>query len=215
MAIQTARGARIVVHFDTHRCIHSGNCLRGNPQVFLRNVKGDWIHPDAASADEVAEIVRRCPSGALTFERLDGGAAETAPEANTLRVRENGPLEVRADCTVAGEPQPWRVALCRCGLSRRKPFCDNRHTVGGFRASGEPEPPEPESAAPELRGGVLAIEPQRNGPLQLTGSLEILSESGRSLGQVSEAWLCRCGHSKHKPFCDDSHLECGFEADGA
>jgi uncharacterized Fe-S cluster protein YjdI/CDGSH-type Zn-finger protein len=136
MAVETARGTRISIHFDSERCIHSRNCVLGNPRVFVPNAEGEWLHPDAASVDEVEAIVRSCPSGALTFERHDAGN-ECAPEINTVRVRENGPLAFHADCSVAGVAQPFRATLCRCGLSNNKPYCDNRHHEGNFIATGE------------------------------------------------------------------------------
>lgn len=55
----------------------------------------------------------------------------------------NGPLLVRGDfalVTPDGEPVPRRrktVALCRCGVSTIKPFCDGSHKITGFRT--EPE----------------------------------------------------------------------------
>ena len=67
MAIETARGQRIAIHFDAVRCVHSRNCVLGNPKVFVPNAEGEWLYPDAASVDEVEAIVRSCPSGALTF----------------------------------------------------------------------------------------------------------------------------------------------------
>ena len=53
---------------------------------------------------------------------------------------ENGPLIVRGSFTItdqdgnAIDPGRETVALCRCGLSRRKPFCDAMHKVTGFTA---------------------------------------------------------------------------------
>jgi uncharacterized Fe-S cluster protein YjdI len=49
--------------------------LRGQPDVFNLN-RRPWILPDPAEADELAEVVRRCPSGALLYKRLDGGPEE-------------------------------------------------------------------------------------------------------------------------------------------
>lgn len=213
MATVTARGESIVVHFDPVRCVHSRNCVLGNTKVFVANADGAWIHPDAASADEVEAIVRSCPSGALTFERVDDAPGEVAPGINTVRVRENGPLAFHADCTVAGQQQPWRFTLCRCGLSKNKPFCDNRHTDGGFCATGEPA--EQASEALASRNGKLEIEPQKDGPLKVTGNLEVVTGTGHTVNRVTETWLCRCGHSQHKPYCDSSHRKVGFQADGA
>lgn len=212
MAIETARGKRITIHFDGQRCVHSRNCVLGNPNVFVPNADGEWLHPDAAGAEEVEAIVRSCPSGALTFERSDA-AAEAAPEVNTVRVREDGPLAFHAECSIAGQAQPWRVTLCRCGLSKRKPFCDNSHKQAGFRATGEPD--EKQSEALAVRNGRIEIAPQKNGPLKVSGNLEVVSGTGRTVDRVEETWFCRCGHSRHKPYCDGSHRKAGFEAEGA
>ncbi|MDE2408041.1 MAG: (4Fe-4S)-binding protein [Xanthomonadaceae bacterium] len=58
MTIETARGQHITIHFDARRCVHSRNCVLGNPKVFVPNVEGEWLHPDAASAEEVEAIIR-------------------------------------------------------------------------------------------------------------------------------------------------------------
>lgn len=212
MTIETARGTPITIHFDSQRCVHSRNCVLGDPRVFVPNAEGEWLHPDAAGAGEVEALVRSCPSGALTFERIDA-APEAAPEVNTVRVRENGPLAFHAESSVAGEAQPLRVTLCRCGLSKRKPFCDNSHKDGGFHATGEPA--EKNSEALAVRNGPVGIAPQKNGPLKVIGNLEVVSGTGHTIDRVTETWFCRCGHSNHKPYCDGSHRKAGFEADGA
>ena len=82
-----------------------------------------------------------------------------------------------------------------------------------FHATGEP--PAKKSEALAARNGELAVEPQRNGPLKVTGNLEVVSGTGHTIDRVTETWLCRCGHSQNKPFCDGSHRKFGFEADGA
>ncbi|MDE1999764.1 MAG: CDGSH iron-sulfur domain-containing protein [Burkholderiales bacterium] len=64
------------------------------------------------------------------------------------------------------------------------------------------------------RDGDLHIDPQLNGPLHVQGNLEICTGTGRVVRRVTEAKLCRCGHSKSKPFCDGSHRAVGFTADG-
>ena len=63
-------GEHIIVRYDSDICIHAAECVRGLPKVFEMGRK-PWVVPDAASADEVEEIIRRCPSSALTFERVD------------------------------------------------------------------------------------------------------------------------------------------------
>ncbi len=134
------RGQGVEVSFDLDICVHIGECLRGDRQVFQLK-RRPWIVPDLAAADEVAEVVRRCPSGALLYRRLDGGPQEDPDGPTTVTPLRDGPLlvtgkiEVRRD-DGSVETLP-RATLCRCGQSQHKPFCDNQHLVTGFRAPGE------------------------------------------------------------------------------
>ena len=116
---------------------------------------------------------RICPSGAIRYERLDGQPGEPAPLVNTVRIREDGPLAFNAPLRIAGEDQGLRATLCRCGLSKNKPYCDNSHKAANFTATGEP--PTTESQPLSIRGGPLTIAPETNGPLRITGSLELCS----------------------------------------
>jgi uncharacterized Fe-S cluster protein YjdI/CDGSH-type Zn-finger protein len=135
------RGRGIEVSFDLDICVHIAECLRGQRQVFQLN-RRPWILPDAAPADEVADVVRRCPSGALLYQRLDGGPKEDPGETTTITPIRNGPLLVsgkievrREDGSVETLP---RATLCRCGESQHKPFCDNQHLATHFTAPGIP-----------------------------------------------------------------------------
>jgi CDGSH-type Zn-finger protein/uncharacterized Fe-S cluster protein YjdI len=211
MAIDVVKGRSVTILFDGDRCVHSRNCVLDRPDVFVPNVEGEWIHPDAASAEDVARLAKNCPSGAIRCERHDGGAQESAPVVNTVRVRENGPLAFNAPLQIRGAADGLRATLCRCGASKRKPWCDGAHTAIGFVASGEP--PMAESQPLAARDGALLIEPQKNGPLEVSGNLEIVSGSGHTINRVTSTTLCRCGHSANKPYCDDSHLRVGFVAD--
>ncbi len=211
MAVRTTRGASIEIGFDMARCIHSRNCFLKLPQVFDPS-RRPWIDPEAAPAEEIAAMIRTCPSGALTYRRTDGGLDETPPGVNRVAVRENGPLELAGDLTVDGI-RMTRATLCRCGLSKTKPFCDYSHVEGGFRASGEP----PADAAPvptEARGGPVEVTPLQNGSLKVTGAIEVITGTGGRVALREKAFLCRCGQSKNKPFCDSSHKAAGFEAPG-
>lgn len=55
------------------------------------------------------------------------------------------------------------------------------------------------------------LEPQPDGPLKVTGDIEIVAADGTVLKRMAEAWLCRCGQSAAKPFCDGSHKRAGFQ----
>jgi CDGSH-type Zn-finger protein len=163
----------------------------------------------------VTQVVRRCPTGALTYTRKDGGAEETAEPSNKVFISNNGPLYVSGELDIDGSAEDtpgvrFRAALCRCGDSRNKPFCDNTHEEAGFRDRGALGEKGDGFKTP---GGPLAIKRAPNGPLLLSGSFAILSSSGRETWRGTKAALCRCGASKKKPFCDGTHKDAGFEAD--
>ena len=137
MAQKTYEADEIVIRFDTKRCIHAAECVHGLPAVFDAD-RRPWIVPDAATASEIVDVVHRCPSGALTYERRDGGQDEAVPSEARIATIPNGPLHVQGSCTVTdheGTPVQIgpRATLCRCGASRNKPFCDNSHIEAGFR----------------------------------------------------------------------------------
>lgn len=165
------RGKDVEVSFDLEICTHIGECLRGDRGVFQLH-RRPWVMPDQAEADTVAQVVERCPSGALQYQRLDGGPQEAHPGTSVTPLR-NGPLLVvgdievhRDDGTIERLP---RATLCRCGQSEHKPFCDNEHIRVGFRAPGipfkirispvRPRLKEPMSPADDPRGTVGAVGP--------------------------------------------------------
>lgn len=190
------------------RCIHARHCVLGQPKVFKANVEGPWIDPDATSVEALVTVAHLCPSGAIGYRRKDGGPEEAAPPINLLQLRENGPLGFRAEMLLDGQPIGMRATLCRCGASKNKPWCDGSHNEVGFQATGEPatRPTEP---MPQ-RGGVLRIEPERNGPLVVEGNLELCCGTGRTFDRVTRVRLCRCGGSANKPYCDNTHRRIGF-----
>ncbi|MGN6825929.1 CDGSH iron-sulfur domain-containing protein [Paucibacter sp. M5-1] len=201
-------GKEVTISIVPGRCIHSRNCVLGRPDVWVPNAEGPWVHPDAAPAETVAAIAQSCPSGAIQYERHDGGAEEAPPTVNTLRVRENGPYAFNADLNVNGDTSSMRATLCRCGASRNKPYCDGSHHEAGFKATGEPETIQSEALA--VRNGPLTVVPIPDGPLKTSGALEICAGTGRTVSRVDVAYLCRCGGSSKKPFCDGTHKAIGF-----
>ena len=132
------RGKDIEVSFDLDLCVHIAECLRGDVDVF-RLERRPWVMPDSADAEVVAQVVERCPSGALQYRRLDRGRQETHEGVRMVPIRD-GPLMVTGEITVTRddgsvETLP-RATLCRCGESKHKPFCDNSHLEAGFTAPG-------------------------------------------------------------------------------
>jgi len=185
----------------------------GHPEVYVPNVEGDWIYPDNASAETVMFTALNCPSAAIRVTRNDGSAtSDTAPVVNTVRVRENGPLAIEAELSIGGLAQTTpRATLCRCGHSANKPFCDGAHSAAGFTATGEPATGE--FSPLKARNGPLMVQPLPNGPLLVTGNVELISGTGRTINKTTRAALCRCGSSQTKPYCDGSHAAAGFQAD--
>jgi CDGSH-type Zn-finger protein/uncharacterized Fe-S cluster protein YjdI len=212
--IEQVEGEKLSLRFETKRCIHARFCVTGAPKVFLANVQGPWIHPDAMDVERLVEVAHACPSGAIQYRRRDGHPGESAPPVNLAATREAGPYAFRGDLRLAGKPAGFRATLCRCGASKNKPYCDGSHHDIGFAASGEP-PTGTAIDALTVRDGPLRIDPQLNGPLCVRGNLEITSGTGRMVARVTSTKLCRCGHSQNKPFCDGSHVKAGFVADGA
>ena len=181
-AVEEVSGERATITFDGERCIHARRCVISQPRVFKANVEGAWIDPDAASTEELMFVALNCPSGAIQVTRHDGGQPEPAPQVNTIAIRENGPLAIHAQIVIAGETVGMRATLCRCGASKNKPYCDGSHVGAAFVASGEPAT-KPSEALAE-RSGVLEITPYADGPLGLSGSVEILSGTGRTVERV-------------------------------
>jgi CDGSH-type Zn-finger protein/uncharacterized Fe-S cluster protein YjdI len=202
----------IRVTWSKARCIHSAECVRGLPRVFQPGSR-PWVKPDAGEAQRIAEVIERCPTGALHYQRLDGGRAEQPADKNTVTPEPDGPLWVRGRIEIldgAGATllTDTRVALCRCGCSANKPFCDGSHRRGSFADPGEVfeggvKPGA--SSQPALRFTVTPA-----GPLEVEGPLTVRSADGLVRLAGGQATLCRCGGSRNKPFCDGSHRENGF-----
>ena len=131
---------RIRVSWYAGRCIHSGACLRALPAAFNPQ-RRPWVDLSGGDADAIAAAVERCPTGALEYERLDGGPQESAEEHPRVVPVRNGPLFARGDIEVKDEQgrvirRGKRIAFCRCGRSAHLPFCDNTHRAIGFRTNG-------------------------------------------------------------------------------
>lgn len=207
-------GKKVDVAWDGRLCIHVQECTRASGKLFESGRK-PWGQPDLGEPEYVAEVVRRCPTGALTYRRKDGGEAETAPEANTVVISNNGPLYIEGDLAIDGAQDDMpgvrhRAALCRCGDSKHKPFCDNTHEKEGFRDRGALGDTGPGFESP---GGMLEIKRLPDGPLVVSGNFTIVTAAGREGWRGTKAALCRCGKSETKPFCDGSHSPAGFKAD--
>jgi len=125
----------IVVEWEPRLCFHSRNCVRSLPQVFDES-RRPWVAVDAATADEIEAAVALCPSGALRTRRPRAHEARQ-PKETRVRASMNGPLLVSGGVRVVDAEgnvlfEGERAALCRCGGSANKPFCDGTHKTNGF-----------------------------------------------------------------------------------
>ncbi len=204
----------ITVAYQPRRCLHVAECLRRAPQVF-NTFEQPWVQVENGTLDEITAAVEGCPTGALHYERTDGDVQEQPTTVNTVRVARNGPYYVRGNLDIVMPDgsvlNETRVALCRCGASKNKPFCDNTHREIGFQDAGQHAPQEGTVETPEEK--TLRITLQPNGSYRFEGVFEIRSATGDLITRTEKDWLCRCGASGNKPFCDSSHKRIGFQTE--
>jgi CDGSH-type Zn-finger protein len=134
---QAYEGDGITLYDDRSVCSHAGECTDSLPSVWKLKEE-PWIDAKAASAEQIAEVVSKCPSGALSYARGDNAQPVEEPMQPAIRASTNGPYHVRGGIQVASpdgagyEPRN-RQTLCRCGGSKNKPFCDGTHWYERFK----------------------------------------------------------------------------------
>lgn len=133
----------VTVMWKPNTCIHSTLCWKGLIQVFNPREK-PWIKMDGATTEKIIEQVRKCPSGALSYYRNDELPKESgkvmSESASTLKIEvsPNGPYLVKSECLIIHsdgkeETKTGTIALCRCGASGNKPYCDGSHRKIDFQ----------------------------------------------------------------------------------
>jgi uncharacterized Fe-S cluster protein YjdI len=133
---RTYSSEAIEVLWEPQYCIHVGRCVRGVPEVFQPH-RTPWVMPEQGDPGHIANTILRCPTGALHFRRLDGGPQEEDPPEVKVTPIPHGPLYVRGRVKIMGRDgsvrrDDVRMALCRCGHSQNKPFCDGSHLSVDF-----------------------------------------------------------------------------------
>ena len=133
--LERYEGRELTVLDNRGVCSHAGYCTAGLPAVW-RSAAEPWIDPDGAEKAAVVEIIRKCPSGALSYLE-DGQLRTDFHEAAEIQVSRDGPYVVRGgvelkDCEFGEGASREHYVLCRCGASRNKPFCDGSHWYAGF-----------------------------------------------------------------------------------
>lgn len=131
----------VTIVWKPNACIHSTICWKG--ATGLRSVfnpsEKPWIKPEGASTEQIVEQVKKCPSGALSFYyNKDAGEPVKVSTDTRIEAVLNGPLLVYGNVTIkdsqGNETQKHNVtALCRCGHSGNKPYCDGSHIPANFQ----------------------------------------------------------------------------------
>lgn len=123
----------LAVLWDATKCIHVATCMMALPEVFDSR-KRPWVDVNGADAESIARVVRMCPTGALKIAARGDFPEEVPDEPTTIRAGRTGPLFVRGRVQLIDDDngvvtEETRVALCRCGASANKPYCDNSHRL--------------------------------------------------------------------------------------
>jgi CDGSH-type Zn-finger protein len=178
---------------------------------------GEW------SRGEVCGVRLRVYSarerGGIVTNAGDATPEEKPPRENVIRISPDGPLYFRGRIQIDAEDgrallSNTSAAVCRCGASQNKPLCDGSHSKiafsdAGMAARGEDDTAETSASA---HSDTMRISPRLNGPLHVQGRLRIENAAGETIFRGDDAWICRCGGSKNKPFCDGTHKTTGFRS---
>lgn len=145
----------IIVHWRPTLCVHATTCYRELIQVFDPRNR-PWVNMKGASTERIIEIVRKCPTNALTYDWNDAskpsqkpgdGAISVSPSKYEedmqvkpveIRIMKHGPIVVEGQFKVIGpdgnEMKKMKItSFCSCGNSGNKPFCDGSHRKSDFR----------------------------------------------------------------------------------
>ena len=132
----------ISIVWKKEKCIHSANCVRSLPGVFKPHER-PWISIKNADTPHLKETIEKCPSGALTWKNVATedfvkNVDEAVADSTKLSVFADGPILIKGNFEITDSSgnvleKKDSVALCRCGASENKPFCDGAHKKIGFK----------------------------------------------------------------------------------
>ena len=143
----------ITVHWKPSECIHATTCYKELGRVFNPR-KRPWVNMEGAPTDRIIDIIRKCPTNALTYDWINPDKESDKPGSNAtinetaeilsrqgqpveIRIMKNGPVVVEGDFKVIDsggeEKNPMLMtSFCRCGASEEMPFCDGSHRIINF-----------------------------------------------------------------------------------
>ncbi len=128
-------GKEITIKYSRLLCSKAHECGVRLNRVFDTS-RNPWIDPNQGAVTEIVDVVRACPSGALSYQLSGTPLRHEVAQDSVVNVESSGPLNVR-NVSLVGED--WckgasenKYSLCRCGASKNKPFCDGSHRASGF-----------------------------------------------------------------------------------
>ncbi len=123
----------VTVFWDKDKCIHSANCVNSLKSVFNPQNR-PWINMQGAESEEIISVVKNCPSGALSYKRNNemNEQKNNQGEEISIKVNKGGPYLIKGKVKITDKDgtetvKEGSVALCRCGESQNKPYCDGNH----------------------------------------------------------------------------------------
>ncbi len=131
-------------------------------------------------------------------------------ERAKIEVMDDGPLIVSnlsslENGGVRDDTVKKKIALCRCGASKDKPFCDGSHKRADFKSTISPV--EVSESGGEEKPLIRVLE---DGPYEICGGMVLCAADEEGFSAEDPYYLCRCGASENKPFCDGSHKNIDF-----
>lgn len=138
MSVKNYENHDIKVTWEAPICMHSTRCWKELKSVF-KPLERPWVDLDGADAARIVAQIDRCPSGALKYElKKEAAQAADSGTKNAVMLVQDGPMLMSGGCTISlpdgtTEVREGNVALCRCGASGNKPFCDGAHKKAGFQ----------------------------------------------------------------------------------
>jgi len=148
----------------------------------------------------------------FTERQKNQGKPRLLEVPNEVLVSNGGPLQITGNITLVHEDGRVQYAnhlsLCRCGHSRSKPVCDDRHVDMEFLDSGKIF--EVSEITTSSRPSKVTISCIKDGPITIRGRIRLHNQFGQECVKM-RGNLCRCGQSASKPFCDGSHSRVGFK----
>ena len=131
-------GKEITIHDNRKICSHAAECVNNLPSVFKFNAR-PWINPDAADKQQIINIIKKCPSGALGYS-IDDIEYKDKERMSMVTVSRDGPYTITGGIDLIGDNIQFaegfskeHYTLCRCGASNNKPFCDGMHITINFK----------------------------------------------------------------------------------